>query len=143
MPRDPLLPLLRLRRLAVDEARRDLAACLRADEEAETAERAAAFAIHREQAAAASLEAGDAAVEAFAAWLPVGRAALEQARLGRAAAEAATVRARLALGTARSASEAAGRMLQVRDGRLRAGQARRDQAALDEAARPGFPRGRR
>ncbi len=94
MTRDPLEALLRLRRIAVDEARRDLAECLRVESEAAAAVAAIEAAIEQETEVATSLAAGDAEVEAFAAWLrrirPKQRAALE----AETQAEAETARAR-------------------------------------------------
>jgi hypothetical protein len=69
MTHDPLEALLRLRLIAVDEARRGLAECLRSESEAAAAVAAIEAAIERETEVATSLAAGDAEVEAFAAWL--------------------------------------------------------------------------
>ena len=92
MTHDPLEALLRLRRMAADEARRDLAECLRIESEAAAAVAAIKAAIERETEVATSLAAGDAEVEAFGAWLrrirPMQRAALA----AEDAAETATVR---------------------------------------------------
>jgi hypothetical protein len=66
MTRNPLEALLRLRRVAADEARRGLAECLRVEGEAAAAVAAIAAAIERETEVATSLAAGDAEVEAFA-----------------------------------------------------------------------------
>ena len=68
MTRDPLEALLRLRRVAADEARRGLAESLRVEGEAAAAVAAIAAAIERETEVATSLAVGDAEVEAFAAW---------------------------------------------------------------------------
>jgi hypothetical protein len=98
MKRDPLEALLRLRRMAVDTARHDLADCLRAESEAQSRVAAITASIEHEAAVAADLTTGDAEVEAFAAWLrrirPVQRAA--EAVLQEAAAETAQARAVLA-----------------------------------------------
>jgi len=69
MPRDPLDALIRLRRLSLDEAMRELGARL-----AEEAEAVAAIAriealVAAEQDAAGRLDADDAAVEGFGRWL--------------------------------------------------------------------------
>jgi hypothetical protein len=69
MSRDPLEALLRLRRMAADEARRGLAECLRAEGEAAAAVATIEAAIDRETEAATSLAVGDAEVEASAGWL--------------------------------------------------------------------------
>lgn len=65
---DPLDIIMRLRRVTVDDARRELGISLRAEEEAEANARAAETLIGEEAHASADLSAGDAAVEAFAAW---------------------------------------------------------------------------
>ena len=69
MTHDPLESLLRLRRLAVDEARRGLADCLRVESLAAHAVAAIESAIDHETDVATDLASGDAVVEAFAAWL--------------------------------------------------------------------------
>ena len=69
MKSDPLASLLRLRRLTADQARRELAECLRAESEAKQAIAAIDAKIARETEVATSLAGGDAEVEAFAAWL--------------------------------------------------------------------------
>ena len=94
MTRDPLEALLRLRRMAADEARRGLAECLRIESEAAAAVAAIEAAIARETAAATSLAAGDAEVEAFAAWLRRIRPKQHAALAAEDEAETATVRAR-------------------------------------------------
>jgi flagellar FliJ protein len=134
MSRDPLEVLARLRRSVCEDARRALTACLEAEEAASVALHSAGEAIFREQDAAAALDAGDGAVEAFAAWLPVGRRAVAQAREAHAHAGAATVQARAVLAAARASAEAADRLLATRAAERDAEAARRAQAALDEAA---------
>ncbi len=80
MPRDPLDAVLRVRRMAVDTARRHLAERLTVEEAARKHAEAAETRILSEGQAAADIAAGDGAVEAFAAWLPVGRAEVQAAR---------------------------------------------------------------
>ena len=140
MKRDPLEALLRLRRMAVDTARHDLADCLHAESEAQARVAAITASIEHEAAVAADLTTGDAEVEAFAAWLrrirPMQRAA--EAVLQEAAAETAQARAVLAM--ARAAVRAAEEMQSHHADVLRA-QAERDaQRELDEAARRGVLR---
>jgi flagellar export protein FliJ len=136
MPRDPLRAVLRLRRLALDEARRELGHCLAAEAVAIADRKAAEAAIQTEEQAAAALDADDGAVEAFAAWLPRGRQAIAQAEAGVIRAETATAQARARLTAARAAAEAAEQMMDARFSADHDAQARRDQAALDDAARP-------
>jgi flagellar export protein FliJ len=135
MKRRALQTVLRLRHLAVDEAKRALAEKLAAETDADAMEHMAQTAIRREADAASALDAGDGAVEAFAAWLPHGRAALEQARRRRNEAEMAVTQARAALKVARADEAAVERLLATQDAARAAEAARRDQAAQDEAAR--------
>jgi flagellar export protein FliJ len=132
--RDPLEALLRLRRIAADEARRGLAECLRTEGEAAAAVATIEAAIDRETEAATSLAAGDAEVEAFAAWLrrilPKQRAALAAAE----AAEAATTQARGVLGAARAGVQATEETLEKRAVVLRAEAEHKAQNEIDEAA---------
>jgi hypothetical protein len=125
MRRRALQVVLRLRHLAVDEAKRALAEHLAAETSAEAAEQAAQSAIRREAEVASALEAGDGAVEAFAAWLPRGQAALDQARRRREEVDLAVTRTRAAVE----------RLLATQDAAQAAEGARREQAALDETAR--------
>ena len=135
MRRSALQMVLRLRHLAVDEAKRALAEYLAAETRAEAAEHTAQSAIRREAEVATALEAGDGAVEAFAAWLPRGQAALEQARRRRNEVELAVTQARAALRVARADEAAVERLLATQDAAQAAEGARREQAALDETAR--------
>ena len=134
MNRDPLEALLRLRRIAADEARRGLAECLRTEGEAAAAVATIEAAIDRETEAATSLAAGDAEVEAFAAWLrrilPKQRAALAAAE----AAEAATTQVRGVLGAARAGVQATEETLEKRAVVLRAEAEHKAQNEIDEAA---------
>jgi flagellar export protein FliJ len=134
MSHDPLEALLRLRRIAADEARRGLAECLRAEGEVAAAVATIEAAIARETEAATSLAAGDAEVEAFAAWLrrvrPKQRAALAAAE----AAETATTQARGVLGAARAGVQATEETLEKRAAVVRAEAERKAQNEIDEAA---------
>jgi flagellar export protein FliJ len=134
MTRDPLETLLRLRRLAADEARRGLADCLRAESEAAAAVAAIEAAIDRETDAATSLAATDAEVEAYAAWLRRIRPEQQAAHAAAQDAETATTRARVLLGAARAAVLAAEEMLAKQAEAVQAEAERRAQQAIDEAA---------
>ena len=134
MPK-PLDIIARLRRQAVDAARRDLAEALRLEEAATQSARAAAGAIMREQEAASHIDASDAAAEAFAKWLPHGRLALELAREAQSRAQDSAIRARACLGAARAAAEAIEQMLARQQAEQRAQALRHEQAELDEIAR--------
>ncbi len=134
MTRDPLEALLRLRRLAADEARSALADCLHNEDVAVQAIAAIEAAIERETTAATSLAAGDADVEAFAAWLRRMRPKQHAAHLAEDQAEAETARARIMLATARTAVQAAEDMLEEHAAARRAVAERRAQNELDEVA---------
>lgn len=134
MSHDPLEALLRLRRLAADEARRGLAECLRVESEAAAAVAAIEVKIEQETEVASSLAAGDAEVEAYAAWLHRIRPKQAAAHAAEAEAETATVRARGVLGAARAAVRAAEEMLERHAAALHAEDQRRAQAEIDEIA---------
>jgi flagellum-specific ATP synthase len=137
MSRDPLEALLRLRRMAADEARRGLAECLRAEGEAAAAVATIEAAIDRETEAATSLAAGDAEVEAFAAWLRRIRPKQQAALAATESAEAATTQARGVLGAARAGVQAAEETLEKRGAVERAEAERKAQNEIDEAAQRG------
>jgi colicin import membrane protein len=134
MTQDPLGSLLRLRQVALDEARRELAECLRAESEAGAAVAAIEAAIEHEMEVASSLAAGDAEVEAFAAWLRRIRPEQRAAEAAVAAAEAATAQARAVLGAARAAVRAAETMIEKKAAEARAAADRKAQAEVDEVA---------
>ena len=134
MTQDPLESLLRLRRLAVDEARRGLADCLRAESQAAEALAALEAAIERETDVAADLNAGDAEVEAFAAWLRRMRPKQQAAHAAEAEAEAATAQGRAILAAARAAVSAVEDMLAEHTAERKAEAQRQAQREIDEAA---------
>jgi flagellar export protein FliJ len=134
MARDPLAALIRLRRLACDEALRDLAAALDAESRAVAAIAVLQQAMAREEEAASDLGADDLAVEAFGRWFRRAQAELASAELARNQAEAETARARVILSGARAALEAAEAELQRRATAEQALRLRTEQAALDEMA---------
>lgn len=126
MSRDPLVTLARLRKLAVSEARRDLAAAIAAE----------GAAIARATAAEAALEseARDADPGAYAAWLPRGLV-VAATEAGKAeAAMAAAERMRLSLAEARAAERAVEHVAERRAAEAAKSAERRSQAMLDEAA---------
>jgi flagellar export protein FliJ len=134
MRQDPLESLLRLRRHTVDEARRVLADCLRAESHAAEAVAALEATIGRETDVAADLSAGDAAVEAFAAWLRRIRPRQQAAHAAEAEAEVVTAEARAILAAARAAVSAVEDMLAKRAAERIAEARRQDQREIDEAA---------
>ncbi len=131
---DPLEQLVRLRRAAVDEARRSLGECLRVESEASAAVIAIETAIQRETEVASSLTAGDAEVEAFAAWLRRIRPKQQAALAAEAEAEATTARARVVLAAARAGLRAAEEMLEKRAAAEHAAEERKAQGEIDEVA---------
>jgi flagellar FliJ protein len=139
--RDPLATVLRIRRITVDDARRQLGVALRAEEEANMAVLAAEAAIGAEGEAASDLMAGDGAVEAYARWLPVGRAQVTaaQAAADRASSEVALARA--ALTVARAAAESADSLLTRRRDAAQVEVLRREQIQTDEVAGRAKPEG--
>lgn len=133
---DPLPTLLRLRRLAVDQARRALADCLRSETEAREAVRETEAAIAREQEAASQPTGDDQTVEDFAVWLRRARSDLAHAAEALLVAETRTQEARIALVSERSAMETVETMIARHDTEKAAQAMRQEQAALDETVRP-------
>ncbi|WP_158743957.1 hypothetical protein [Acidisphaera sp. L21] len=131
---DALDTVLRIRRVTVDDAKRDLAAMLRIEEDAQLKAEATEALIAQEAAAATDLRAGDDAVEAYAVWLPVGRANAAAARAAHENACSAVAMARAALTIARAAAESAQQLLEKRSKERQLEQGRKIQAAMDEIA---------
>ena len=111
MTRDPLVALVRLRHLAVDQARHGLADCLRVEGQAAQSVAGVEVAIEIETDVATSLASGDAEVEASAAWLRHIRPKEHAAHVAEAEAKRRTFEARAVLAAARAAVRAAEAML--------------------------------
>ena len=137
MPRDPLDILVRLRRLAVDQARKALADCLRTEAAAEASVARIAAAIERETDAAESLSATDADVEAFAAWLRRIRPEQHAAQEAQEQAETETLRMRAVVASARAAVQAAEDLVERHQAARRADELRSVQHEIDEVATQG------
>ena len=135
MPRDPLQTVLRLRRLANDEARRAVSDAVTQETLAQRVADMVEDEIARETALACKLEADDAAVEAFGAWLTCARQRAEATRNAAERAAAETARARAVLNLARAGLEAAEALLASRLDAAAAAQARHEQHALDDLTR--------
>ncbi len=135
MPRDPLQTVLRLRRIAKDEARRAVSDAVAQETLAQRLADMVDDEIARETALACRLEADDVAVEAFGAWLTCARQRAEVARNAAERAGAETARARAVLNLARAGLEAAEALAASRQDAAAAAQARRDQHALDDLTR--------
>jgi flagellar biosynthesis chaperone FliJ len=134
MKSDPLASLLRLRRLTADQARRELADCLRAESEAKQAIAAIDAEIARETEVATSLAGGDAEVEAFAAWLRRIRPSQHGARVAEAATVVQTTEARAVLAMARAAVRAVEELLTQRGAEQRMTAEHQAQREIDEVA---------
>jgi hypothetical protein len=134
MEPDPLLVLLRLRRLAADEARRVLADCLRVEAEAAGRMRAIDVAIEQETEIASGLEGDDRIVEAFASWLRRAQSGRAEAESGWNAATQRVHEARTVLGASRTAIEAVEMLIAERAAGQRREMLRQEQQRLDESA---------
>jgi flagellar export protein FliJ len=135
MKRDPLAAVLRLRRLAMEDATRDFAECLRSEAEAAQAVAAVEAAITSETEVASSLEAGDAVVEAFGAWLKRARKDLRAAQAVYEQSENETARARAAVAVARASLKATENLIAEREAAADLEEARQEQRELDEIGR--------
>jgi flagellar biosynthesis chaperone FliJ len=131
---DPLNTLLRLRRLAVDEARQALADCLRTEAERAAEMRALDDAVDRETVAACDLAADDKAVEAFAVWLKRTRAERAAAAEALLRAEARTQEARAVLSVGERAKRVVVELQATREVERLAEDLKRDQIRIDEVA---------
>ena len=132
---ESLAALLRLRRIALDQARTALAEALVREGQAAAAMATLDAAMARETEAATSLATGDYAVDAFDAWLKRTRPVRDAAEAALQSANDATAEVRAVLAAARAGVEAAEELL----ARLQAEQAaeveRAAQHALDDATR--------
>jgi flagellar biosynthesis chaperone FliJ len=132
MRRNPLPVLLRLRATDLDAARAELVQIEHRMLEARRAVQAAELAIHNEMAAAASVQADDAAVQAFANWLPIGRASVARAKALRTRAEEDSLHARTIFNLARIALEAVQNLMDEQRAAQSRTAIRNEQNALDE-----------
>lgn len=124
--RDPIAVLARLRGMARDAARRDMASALAGVVAAEAAESAAAAMLRRESGAAPA---------DFAAWLPAAHRARDQAAMARQRAEAEFTAAREALVVARAEAEAVEATLAARRAARRRARLAAEQRLLDDLPR--------
>lgn len=132
MARDPLPTLLRLRRLAHDEARRALAEAVAREAAATAIADAIDREIGREIKLASSLDADDAAVERFGLWLTGARQRAAAARANAERSESDTARARAAMNLARAGVEAMESLAADRAAADHDMRMRREQHALDD-----------
>ena len=122
-----------MRRMVVEEARRDLIACLQAESAAQDRERATIASLAQERAVVSAPHSDDASVEAYVAWLPAGLRHREAAREAAQRATAASAQARAPRNAGRAAEEAVTRRLTQEAEQARALILKREQDALDEA----------
>lgn len=138
MRRDPLLALARLRRLGLEVAERELAACQRATLAAEQEHAASRAAIGQEAAAAAemavaaSASTSASAASAYAIWLPAGLAAARDAAARQQACEQDSAAAQSQVAARRAAKRAVAVLLEQRAALRQSEAGRREQAVLDE-----------
>ena len=105
MARDPLATLIKVRKLACDEAQRRLVEALALEDRAAQISHRVERAIAQETQAATDVNGSDAMVEAFAAWLPGARQQLANARQALMDRQADTMRSRAELTACRTALE--------------------------------------
>lgn len=105
MTRDPLVTLIKVRKLACDEAQRKLVEALALEDRAEQTSHRVERTIAQETQAATDVNGSDAMVEAFAAWLPGARQQLAAARQLLLDRQAETMRSRAELTACRTALE--------------------------------------
>jgi flagellar biosynthesis chaperone FliJ len=122
-----------MRRMAVDQAKADLAATMRSEDAAVAMLAQATDTIRLETISASAMDGGDPAREQFSRWLAGARAREREAAAARDAAGVETSRVRVVLAETR-ASERAVEMMQERQAAERAAvAAKAEQAVLDEA----------
>ena len=135
MARDKLDTLLRLRRLAVQDRIRALAAAMRTEDQACRAQAACAQALVRETAEARTMAQRDAALAGFVPWRARATQALRDAEAQVTHAGEATRTAQAMLGAARGAMRAMELALERRKAAGELATQRSTQHALDDATR--------
>jgi hypothetical protein len=135
MARDKLDTLLRLRRLAVQDRMRALAAAIQAEDRACRAQTACAETIVQETATARSMAERDAALAGFVPWRARATQALRDAEAQVTHAGEATRTAQATLGEARGAMRAMELVLDRRKAAADLATQRLTQHALDDATR--------
>jgi flagellar export protein FliJ len=138
---DPLATVLRLRQLALDQARAELAQANR-DEAACNAERDARIRELVREARAGPRAAEDALFGSFAAWLPAAQMGIASAEAADASAAASVTKARTHLAEQQAALKAARTLHERRQAELAIRTIRKSQRQMDEAgARRGAMQG--
>lgn len=134
MRREPLDTVLRLRRHAVDDARRALTDSLVAATAAEMAAHQLQRDIQAETDRAGDVSGDDSMVEAFAAWLPTARQRLDAARSVQERQEAEVARCRAELTASRAAMQAVEGLIAASRAAQAEAREKVAQRGLDEAA---------
>ena len=137
---DALHVVLRIGRLAVEEAQRSLAECLGAEMAAAEALSALDAAIMAETDAVSHVSADDRTVEEFGAWLQRITVDRRAAAATLMQTETRSAEARAVLASSRSSVRAAEALLATQAAAARTADERKEQAALDEAAAAGRTR---
>jgi hypothetical protein len=135
MARDKLDTLLRLRRLAVQDRIRDLAAAIRTEEQSVLTQAARAEAITRETMEAQRMAQIDAGLPGFVPWHTRATQALRDAEAQVIRASEATDKARSQLGEARGAMRAVELAMERRKADADLAVQRAEQHAFDDATR--------
>jgi flagellar export protein FliJ len=138
MARDPIRMLLTVRRLAVEQARHTLAACLSVEATAADRLRAIDEAAQRDRRANQTVTEAHRFIDMFALRVQAAEADRRAAEAALAAAQGASADARAALVTARTAAESVDTLIGERAEATKTDAQRREQHALDDIARSHF-----
>ena len=137
MRREPLDTVLRLRRHAVDDARRSLTDSLVAATAAEMTAQQLQRDMQAETDRASDVSGGDSWVEAYAAWLPLARRRLDEARSAQERQEAEVARCRAELTASRAAMQAVEALIAANRTKQAEAREKVAQRGLDEAGARG------
>jgi len=136
MARDPLITLIKVRRLASDEAQRQLVNALNEESRAERIVQETERVIAQEMETASDPNSSDAVVEAFGAWLGGARRQLETARRMLLDRQAETIRVRAELTATRTALESVEALQEQRRQEAQRAQDQRLQRELEDRPAP-------
>ncbi len=136
MTRDPLITLIKVRRLASDEAQRQLVNALNEESRAERIVQETERVMAQEMETASDPNSSDAVVEAFGAWLGGARRQLETARRMLLDRQAETIRVRAELTATRTALESVEALQEQRRQGAQRAQDQRLQRELEDRPAP-------
>lgn len=136
MTRDPLITLIKVRRLASDEAQRHLVNALNEESRAERIVQETERVMAQEMETASDPNSSDAVVEAFGAWLGGARRQLETARRMLLDRQAETIRVRAELTATRTALESVEALQEQRRQEAQRAQDQRLQRELEDRPAP-------